>query len=73
MKRYSTSEVARKLKVHQITLQRWISQRKIRAPRKVKVGKIVVRLWTQADLARVKRYKEKNFRRGRGRKVKAKA
>jgi excisionase family DNA binding protein len=72
MARYSTSEAAKKCGVHHITLQRWVSEGKITAPRKTRVGGVVVRLWTDSDLDRVRKFKEKNYRKGRGRKPKAK-
>jgi excisionase family DNA binding protein len=71
MAKYSTSEAAKKCGVHHITLQRWVSSKKLTAPRKTRVGGVVVRLWTGADLARIRRYKEKNYRKGRGRKPKS--
>jgi len=72
MKSYSTPEAARKCGIHHITLQRWISQRRISAPRKIRVGGVVVRLWTEDDLERVRRYKKQSYRKGRGRKPRAK-
>jgi DNA-binding transcriptional MerR regulator len=72
MTRYSTPEAARKCGVHHITLQRWISQQKISAPRKTRVGGVVVRLWNEADLERVRRYKKESYCKGRGRKAKVK-
>jgi DNA-binding transcriptional MerR regulator len=72
MKTYSTPEAAKKCGVHHITLQRWVSARKIKAPRKTHVGGVVVRLWTDSDVERVRRFKEENYRKGRGRKPKRK-
>ena len=72
MANYSTSEAAKKCGVHHITLQRWVSERKVKAPRKTRIGGVVVRLWTNSDLERDRKFKEKNYRKGRGRKPKAK-
>jgi len=72
MTNYSTSGAAKKCGVHPITLQRWVSEGKITAPRKTRVGGIVVRLWTDSDLERVRKFKAMNYRKGRGRKPKAK-
>jgi excisionase family DNA binding protein len=72
MKRYSTSEAAEKCGVHHITLQRWVSEGKIKAPRKSRVGGVVVRLWSDTDLRRIRKFKQKNYRKGRGRKPKPK-
>ena len=70
MKTYSTPEAAKKCGVHHITLQRWVLKRKVNAPPKTRVGGVVVRLWTDSDVERVRKYKEQNYRRGRGRKPK---
>ena len=72
MATYSTSQAAKQCGVHHITLQRWVSQGKIAAPSKTRVGGVIVRLWKEADLARVRKYKQENFRKGRGRKPKSK-
>ncbi len=72
MASYSTPEAAKKCGVHHITLQRWVSDGKIRAPRKTRVGGVIVRLWTDSDLERLRKYKMENYRKGRGRKPKPK-
>jgi DNA-binding transcriptional MerR regulator len=68
METYSTSEAATKCGVHHITLQRWISEGKVKAPQKTRVGGVVVRLWTDSDVERVRKYKATHYRKGRGRK-----
>jgi DNA-binding transcriptional MerR regulator len=68
MANYSTPEAAKKCGVHHITLQRWVSTGKIKAPRKTRVGGVVVRLWTDSDLDQVRKYKAEHYRKGRGRK-----
>lgn len=68
---YSTPEAAKKCGIHHITLQRWISAGKFKAPRKTRVGGVVVRLWTDSDLKLVRKFKEENYRKGRGRKPEA--
>lgn len=68
MAAYSTSEAAKKCGVHQITLQRWVSEGKVAAPDKTRVGGVIVRLWTEADVDRLLKYKQENYRKGRGRK-----
>jgi DNA-binding transcriptional MerR regulator len=67
MVRYSTPEAARKCGVHHITLQRWVSAGKVKAPRKTRVGGVVVRLWTDSDLEKVRKFKAAHYRKGRGR------
>ena len=72
MRSFSTSEAARKCGIHQITLQRWVSESRIEAPKLQRVGGVVVRLWRESDLKRVRKHKQKNYRKGRGRKPKRK-
>jgi DNA-binding transcriptional MerR regulator len=68
MKQYSTSEAARKLGIHPITLHHWVLEGRFIAPKKQRIGGVVVRLWTERDVERVLKYKEANYRKGRGRK-----
>ena len=72
MANYSTSQAAKKCGIHHITLQRWISEGKITGPKKTRVGGVIVRLWTDADLKRVRNHKKERYRKGRGRKPKLK-
>jgi excisionase family DNA binding protein len=72
MASFSTSEAAKECGVHHITLQRWVSEGKIKAPRKSRVGGVVVRLWSDTDLRRIRKFKQENYRKGRGRKPKPK-
>ena len=51
-----------------MTLQRWISAGKIKAPKPIIQNGRAVRLWTQGDLARLRQAKEAFYRKGRGRK-----
>jgi excisionase family DNA binding protein len=67
---YSTAQVAKVLGVHKVTLQRWLLDGNVREPRKVRVGNVDVRIWTDTDVERLKRYKHENYRKGRGRKPK---
>lgn len=72
MATYSTPEAARRCGIHHITLQRWVSEGRVKAPKLQRIGGVVVRLWGDSDLERVRRYKEENYRKGRGRKPKRK-
>lgn len=72
VKAYSTAAVARVVGIHKVTLKRWMLAGKIREPRRVKNGGINVRIWTDQDVERVRRYKEKFYRKGSGRKPKLK-
>jgi DNA-binding transcriptional MerR regulator len=68
MRSYSTSEAARKLRIHPITLHRWVLEGRFKAPPKQRIGGVVVRLWTDRDVEKVRKYKQENYRKGRGRK-----
>ena len=70
---HSTAQVARKVGIGKQTLHRWIREGKIAAPRKQRVGGVVVRFWKDEDVERVRRYKAQHYRKGRGRKKKPKA
>jgi excisionase family DNA binding protein len=64
----STAQVARKLMIGRDTLHRWIREGKVPAPKKQKIAGISVRIWAAKDIDRVWKYKEANYRKGRGRK-----
>jgi predicted site-specific integrase-resolvase len=68
MKTLSTKEVAEKVGVNRVTLQRWLLSGKLNEPHRVKLAGVDVRIWTESDLERVRRYKETHYRKGRGRK-----
>ena len=70
---YSTAQAAKVLKIGRPTLHRWMADGKVAPPRKQKVGGVTVRFWTKRDVERVRRYKEKFYRKGRGRKPKRRA
>ena len=72
MQAYSTAQAARMLGVHKVTLQRWLLDGKVREPRKVRIGSIESRIWNDRDVERVRKYKQENYRKGRGRKPKPK-
>jgi len=55
MRRYSTVQVARKLGFDQAYLQRLILKRVVPVPPLVKVGAIKIRLWSDRDVARVRK------------------
>ena len=58
--------------ITRVTLQRWIAAGKIRAPRPRLLGGIGFRLWTEADVSRLRKVKREIYRKGRGRKPKPK-
>jgi excisionase family DNA binding protein len=55
MRKYSTTEVAKMLGIHQPNLQRAIRERRITAPPIVKVGRMRIRLWSKADVETARR------------------
>lgn len=55
MRRYSTTQVAQKLRMHQANLQRLIRKNSIPFPPIIKVGKQKFRLWTARDVERVRK------------------
>jgi excisionase family DNA binding protein len=54
MRRYSTSQVAKMLGLHQPNLQRLIRERRITFPALQRVGKLRIRLWTPRDVERAR-------------------
>lgn len=68
MANLSTEQVAQKIGIGRATLERWLASGKLRAPRIIRFGKNEFRDWTDADIERVWQFKQKNYRKGRGRK-----
>jgi len=68
-----TREAAKAVSIGRMTLHRWIRAGKVRVPRLVIRAGRAVRLWTRADIERLRQVKEKLYRKGRGRKPKQKA
>ncbi len=66
----STAEVAKLVGIHRVTLETWLTAGKVKLPRTVKVGAKTYRLWTERDVERVRKHKERFYRKGRGRKKK---
>jgi excisionase family DNA binding protein len=58
-KQYTTREVAEIAGVSRQTLQAWIAERRVKAPAVIKAAG--VRLWTDAELARVLKVKHRNY------------
>lgn len=68
----STQQVAKAVGVNRVTLERWLSSGKVKKPKAVSIGSGTFRQWTQADVDRILRFKQENYRKGRGRKPKPK-
>jgi len=54
MRRYSTAEVAKMLRLHQPNLQRLIREKRIPFPPLQRVAKLRIRLWTRKDVRRAR-------------------
>ena len=66
----STAELATLVGVHRVTLEKWLASGKVKTPKTIRIGGRNYRLWTDRDVERVRKYKEKFYRKGRGRKKK---
>jgi excisionase family DNA binding protein len=67
-KSYSTGEAAAQVRITRATLQEWIKNGKIEAPKVVKVGNVSVRLWTASDIDRLKAVRQKIYQKKRPKK-----
>jgi DNA-binding transcriptional MerR regulator len=65
-KAYSTAQVARKIGIHRVTLQLWLTEGKVQPSKIVKLNGGKIYLWTAADVEKVRRYKAEHYWRGRG-------
>jgi DNA-binding transcriptional MerR regulator len=72
MGNHSTSKVAKLLGIDKATLLRWLRSGKIPEPRRLTNGGVNARVWSDQDVERARKYKLKNYRKGRGRKAKPK-
>lgn len=54
--------------IHWMTLHRWLAAGKVRASRSMPMNGRTLWRWTEADVQRIRSYKEKFYRKGRGRK-----
>ncbi len=73
MKTYSTKQAAKLSGIHWVTLHRWLAASKVRPSQAIRMNGVTLWRWTDADVEKVRRYKEKFYRKGRGRKPKGKA
>ena len=58
---YSTVEVSKLAGIGNDTLHRWIHSNKVPAPPLQRVGGLSIRLWTDQDIAAVKKYKAESY------------
>jgi len=69
MKRtYTTVQIAQRLGIGRDSLYRWMRRRKIKPAPVTRIGRFRVRLWTDQDVARIKKYMKENYFEGRGKK-----
>jgi excisionase family DNA binding protein len=68
VKQWTTGEAAARVGITRATLQAWIAANKIQAPKAIVLGKVTVRMWSESDIQRLRRTKERIYRKGRGRK-----
>jgi predicted site-specific integrase-resolvase len=72
MENLSTAQVAAQVGIDRVTLERWIRDDKVKRPKTIVIGARRFRLWTAADVKRVRLVKVRTYRKGRGRKPRQK-
>jgi len=74
MATFSTRDAAKQLGIDASTLSRYITAKKVPAPKTITTGGITVHIWTQHDIERVRKLlpKVKNGRKLRYKKIKGK-
>jgi excisionase family DNA binding protein len=63
----TTEEAAAAVGISRATLQAWIKARKFKPPRPTLEGAVAKRLWTESDLVRLRKAKQKIYWKGQGR------
>ena len=64
--KFTTAEAAKKIGIHQVTLQRWIKAGRVHAPKPTLIGAVGYRLWSLEDIEQLKAIKTAQYRK-RGR------
>lgn len=64
----TTTEAAKRVDIHRVTLQEWIRTGKVKAPILILRSGRAVRLWSKSDIRELQHVKDSIYRRGRGRK-----
>ena len=67
--RVSSVQAAKLAGVGHSTLHRWIKSGKVKAPKPTRVGGVLVRLWSEREVARIRRHKERFYGQGKGRRT----
>ncbi len=68
MRRYTTQEAAKAIRVSYMTLLRWLYAKAIAEPERMIYGGQTLRLWTKADIARARKFKVEGAQSRRSRK-----
>ncbi len=63
-------QAAKAVEISAMTLHRWIRRGLVKPPKAVLRNGRGVRLWSKADIERLRKVKEQTYRKGRGRKKK---
>jgi predicted site-specific integrase-resolvase len=61
VKTYSTVKVAKMLKIGWSTLYRWIVEGRVKAPPVQSVNGLQIRLWTEEDIEKLKKFKIEHY------------
>jgi len=64
----TTAKAAKAVGIARHTLQRWIREGRVKAPKPALQNGRGVRLWSDADVKRLAQIKARTYRKGRGRK-----
>ncbi len=67
--RVSTQQAAKLAGIGQATLHRWIESGKLKAPKLTRVGGVLVRLWSEREVDRIRRHKERFYGQGKCRRT----
>ncbi len=66
---YSTPQAVKLVGISSMTLFRWITTKQFRPPRTQVIGGIKRMAWSRSDVARLRRFKEKRYNKGRGKRT----
>jgi excisionase family DNA binding protein len=69
-KQFTTREAAKAVGITRATVQAWIAAKKIKAPKATTFAGMMVRMWSQADVQKLRAVKNKIYMKGRGPKAK---
>jgi len=68
LRTYSTQEAAERTGIHRATLMRWLAAGKVRSSIAVPLSNNnLIHRWTEADIRKLKKFKDRNYWQGGGR------